>query len=235
MIVDFYKHIGESMTDIIIRFRQAYNLTPDVKVSFAGRLDPMAFGIVRLLTHEDKQLSKDICNYNKIYSYSVIHGIQTDTFDILGLITSNDTFNEKIYTTPITIQQVYPAYSSKTVDVDGKKVRLWDANKRNLTFTETPTKEVTIYWNKKTKEDTILTKQELIQMIYNKIDTVNGKFRQDEIKAKWSTIPEDTYYISHYQTQLSSGGYVRSIAHSMNGTAFDICRESYIKIDFLTI
>jgi tRNA U55 pseudouridine synthase TruB len=229
MIVDYHKNIGESMTDIITRFRQTYNLTPDVKVSFAGRLDPMAFGIVRLLTHEDKQMSKDMCNFNKIYSYSVIQSLQTDTFDILGLITSNYTFHEKIYTMPNTIQQVYPAYSSKTVDVDGKKVRLWDANKRNLVFTETPTKEVTIYWNKKTKSDEIMTKQELIQMIYNKIDTVNGKFRQEEIKARWSIIPEDNYCISHYQTKISSGGYVRSIAHSMNGTAFDICRESYIE------
>ncbi len=38
---------------------------------------------------------------------------------------------------------------------------------------------------------------------------------------------EKLYLINYYETKISSGGYVRSIANNMGGVAFDICRVKY--------
>ena len=48
------------------------------------------------------------------------------------------------------IEQTYPIYSSKTVDINGRMVRLWDAAKNNMLENITiPTKQVKIYYVKK--------------------------------------------------------------------------------------
>ena len=79
------------MQDTVNRFKFEYNLDKKEKVAFAGRLDPLAFGKIRLLTGEDIKKKDVEQSHDKIYSYYVIHGFQTDTYDILGLITNNNT------------------------------------------------------------------------------------------------------------------------------------------------
>lgn len=232
MIIDYEKHIGESMQDVVNRFKKEYKITD--KVAFAGRLDPLAFGTVRLLTGEDCKLMDEECKHDKVYTFSTIHGFQTDTYDILGLVTNiinndDNNFKELLFDEETIITQEYPPYSSKTVDIDGKKVRLWEATKYNMNYNDIPTKEVKIYYIKKTNEIYNSGKQ-----IYNTINclinTVNGDFRQKETLNKWKeVIDEDKMYkCCMYETKISSGGYVRSIANSMGAVAFNICRKYYI-------
>ena len=232
MIIDFEKKIGESMQDVIDRFKLEYKLNKLEKVAFAGRLDPIAFGKIRLLTGDDKERKSLECLHDKIYTYSVIESFQTDTYDILGeLIKSETKFVENIFTEPQTILQPYPLFSSKTVEIDKKMIRLWDATKKNLITESTiiPTKLVTIFYNKKIKEYTV-NGSELYEMIQERINTVKGDFRQENILKLWEKNIDLTkkYNIKNYQTKISSGGYVRSIAHSMGSVAFDICRINYI-------
>jgi tRNA U55 pseudouridine synthase TruB len=232
MIVDYYKNIGESMSDVINRFKIEYNLNKLEKVAFAGRLDPLAHGIVRLLTHNDKIYKDQECNHNKIYTYSVIESFQTDTYDIMGLINGTKDFQEDCFDNRNIVQE-YPKYSSKTINIDGKMVRLWDAAKNNLIKEDTqmPTKDVTIFFNKKESSATIHGK-DLLDLIISRINMVQGDFRQKEIIELWeknidiNNINKE-YKLGFYRAKISSGGYVRSIAHSMNSTAFDIYRVSY--------
>ena len=232
MIIDFEKKIGESMQDVIDRFKLEYKLNKLEKVAFAGRLDPIAFGKIRLLTGDDKEKKDSECLNDKIYTYSVIESFQTDTYDILGEILKIETkFVENIFTEPHNILQPYPLFSSKTVEIDKKMIRLWDATKKNLITESTiiPTKLVTIFYNKKIKEYTV-NGSELYEMIQERINTVKGDFRQENILKLWEKNIDLTkkYNIKNYQTKISSGGYVRSIAHSMGSVAFDICRINYI-------
>lgn len=232
MIIDYEKHIGESMQDVVNRFKKEYDVTD--KVAFAGRLDPLAFGIVRLLTGDDCKLMDDECNHDKIYTFSTIHGFQSDTYDILGLVTNiiddkNDNFKEILFNDEKIITQQYPPYSSKTVDIDGKKVRLWEATKYNMNYNVIPTKEVKIYYIKKINEN-FVDGNNIYNTINYLINTVNGDFRQKEILSKWKEVIDEKkiYKCCMYETKISSGGYVRSIANSMGCVAFNICRKQYI-------
>jgi tRNA U55 pseudouridine synthase TruB len=230
MIVEFNKIIGETMNDVISRFKREYFLRNEEKVSFAGRLDPLAFGKIILLTKSDKYEQYKFCNFDKIYSFSVLHDFQTDTYDVMGLVTDFKEFNEIIIEEPTLINQSYPPYSSKTINVNGKMTKLWELAKENkLSDKLIPTKDVNIYYVKKITEQEIKG-IDLYNLICNNINKVNGNFRQIEIKDKWLKIInfDNIYNVSDYETKISSGGYVRSIANNMNGTAFNICREKYI-------
>jgi len=72
MIIEFNKNIGETMNDVINRFKKEYFLKKEDKVSFAGRLDPLAFGKIILLTESDKYNQDKFCNFDKIYTFSVL-------------------------------------------------------------------------------------------------------------------------------------------------------------------
>ncbi len=230
MIIEFNKNIGESMNDVINRFKNDYNLKKEDKVSFAGRLDPLAFGKIILLTESDKFNQDKFCNFDKIYTFSVLHDFQTDTYDLMGLVTDYKIFNENIFETEIKIKQSYPPYSSKTININGKMTKLWELAKENkLSDKEIPTKDVNIYYVKKISEKEI-NGFKLYELICDLINKVNGNFRQKEILEKWKNIIifDNIYKVTDYETKISSGGYVRSIANNMNGVAFNICREKYI-------
>ncbi len=231
MIIDYKKNIGESMQSVVDRFKKEYMLDKNEKVAFAGRLDPIAHGIVRLLSGENRMQMDEMCMYDKIYTFDVIEGFNTDTYDILGLVNNICEYKENIFQTEKIIEQPYPIYSSKTVDINGRMVRLWDAAKNNmLENIKIPTKEVKIYYVKKIG-CVEFNSEDIYNIIENIINTVCGDFRQKEILDKWKEVlltNKKTYKINHYETKLSSGGYVRSIAHSMGGVAMNICRMQYI-------
>jgi len=148
----------------------------------------------------------------------------------MGLITDYKIFNEIIFENIKSIKQSYPPYSSKTINVNGKMTKLWELAKENkLSDKEIPTKDVNIYYLKRINNYQIKG-DELFELICNLINKVNGNFRQIEILEKWKNIIifNNIYKISDYETKISSGGYVRSIANNMNGTAFNICRKNYI-------
>ncbi len=230
MIIEYDKKIGESMQQVINRFKKDYNLDSKEKVAFAGRLDPIAFGKIKLLTGEDIKDKDKLCEQNKIYSYSVIESFQTDTYDVLGLILkSNIEYKNNIFNEYITFAQPYPIFSSKTVNIDGKMVRLWDAAKNNkLKSIEIPTKQVKIFYNQLKSEDEMMGGK-LFDLIQDRVNKVDGDFRQKETLEVWekNINKENLYKINHYETKISSGGYVRSIANNMGGVAFDINRIKY--------
>jgi len=232
MIVDYKKNIGESMQSVVDRFKEEYMLNKNEKIAFAGRLDPIAHGIVRLLSGENRMQMDEMCSHDKIYTFDVIEGFTTDTYDILGLVNLDMCeYKENIFDMEKIINQEYPIYSSKTVNINNRMVRLWDAAKNNmLDNIKIPTKEVKIYYVKKTGSD-IVESEDLYNIIKNIINTVHGDFRQKEILEKWKNIlltNKKIYKINHYETKISSGGYVRSIAHNMGGVAMNICRINYL-------
>ena len=66
------------------------------KITFVGRLDPMAEGNIHLLWSGDMEEKQNIQNQDKEYVVEVLFGVKTDTGDVLGLIESvNDNDTEK--------------------------------------------------------------------------------------------------------------------------------------------
>ena len=238
MIIEYNKRIGETMGELLARFKLEYAIDLTSKVAFAGRLDPLAFGKVAMLTDLDVYQKDNYCSKTKIYQCDIIEEIQTDTYDILGLPQKSSNpftpiFDKKV---DLEYEQEYPPYSSQFVtDESGIKRPLWYCTKHNIKYLNTPTKLVRLYSGTKLSEYTINVK-DLSDLVINRIRMVKLQtFRQEEILDSWDKLlsenyfaPEYNFSISKWEFQISSGGYIRYLGNKMNGVCFDIQRINYI-------
>src|SRR4051812_15345092 len=69
-----------------LKFKQAFPEYADQKIAYAGRLDPMAEGLLLLLIGNETKKRKDYEALSKTYEFSILLGISTDTYDLLGKI-----------------------------------------------------------------------------------------------------------------------------------------------------
>ena len=56
------------------------------KITYAGRLDPLAHGLLLLLVGEETKNRNAYLSLRKIYEFEMILGFETDTYDILGYL-----------------------------------------------------------------------------------------------------------------------------------------------------
>ena len=110
----YYKKQGEILGDITKRLSADYS-----KISFVGRLDPMASGIIAFTTNEECYNQNNFLQVTKNYRFNLIIGISTDTGDCLGKIKniqnnfSNFKYDDIIkYFNNRCYLQEYPIYSS---------------------------------------------------------------------------------------------------------------------------
>ena len=228
MIYTYDKHIGETMAEVINRFSQENNIKE--KVAYAGRLDPLAYGKIIILTGNDIYKKDDYCNKNKIYETWMIEGIMTDTYDIMGFICTHPI-------TPVdpvtaSYKQYYPPYSSIPIRHGDMRKPLWYYTKNNIAIPEEllPYKQVTLY-NSTKLDEKYISSNELLDIILDRISKViTGDFRQDDIIKQWKQVlsTNSTYKISKWRFEISSGGYIRYIANRNGNTCYDINRITYV-------
>ena len=233
-IIVLYKPVGKTPLDML----QNIN---DSKKTYAGRLDPMAHGLLLILTNEHRFNQKMYHDLNKVYIFKLLFNIETDTLDVLGLIKKhnkkiknydNNEIN-KILTLNIGKQmQEYPHYSS--VRVNSKPLFHW-AKIDKLDTIDIPKKNIEIY-NLELIKSTNINKTELKRLILNKIKSLgnrNNNFRETEILNQWENYNyKDYYQIITIKANVSSGTYIRQLCKKISsdlqdvGLALDIFRES---------
>lgn len=82
-----YKMPGETPLECINRVKDRNKAYFNVPMTYAGRLDPMAEGLMIILAGDECQ-NKDKYNaMTKTYEVDVLFGFATDTYDLLGLVT----------------------------------------------------------------------------------------------------------------------------------------------------
>jgi len=222
-IIPWNKKYTETLAVSLQRFRIENPQYRDSKITYAGRLDPMAEGLVVLLTNNDVHKKQEFLIHDKTYRVEFIFGIATDSYDILGLITrydeSSDLSTAKIHAALCVIgkitQQEYPIYSSKTVS--GKP--LWQWAREGLVDTITiPSRNIEIsdikYIGKR-----ISGKQEFTPYIQKTIAQVEGDFRQLAILSSWERYFQESdraqYTIHNIEVSASSGTYIRSLIQTL--------------------
>lgn len=231
MIIEFDKKIGETMDEMIRRFRLEYALDDKIKVAYAGRLDPLAFGKIILLTDNDIYNKEKYCGKDKTYTCTMVHGFQTDTYDIMGKIVSENSW-EPIYNNvkDIEYEQQYPMYSSIYVIQNGMRKPLWYYEKNNIKVENIPSKKVKLLSSEKISDDITISSTDLFRIINDRIEQVKkNTYRQDEIIALWNNKLDKNkdYTLSKWKFTVTSGGYIRYLANQMNGCCFDIERVCY--------
>ncbi len=224
-VFPLYKKAGETLAVLVERFRSEQGISKDTPVTYAGRLDPMAEGLMLLLVGEACKKKDEYLGCDKTYIFEVLFGVATDTFDMLGLITDTKEYSPtegQIEGSLETIKKTktfpYPPFSSKPVA--GKPLF---AHARAGTLPELlpsvhgEVKEVVLKTMRTTTfEEAIKEKRELLQK-------VEGDFRQKEIIEGWERFlenrKESTCVIATFEATVSSGVYIRTLATLLGGPA----------------
>lgn len=233
-MIAFNKRLGETPLDALMRLKYERPELQKETLSYAGRLDPMAEGVLLVLVGEENKKREEYLTLDKTYVTEILLGVETDTYDVLGMPQKmarlnldmeyntdeiNRQYFEKIVQTFVGERdQQYPPYSSKTVQ--GKPLWQW-AREGNLHKIDIPTNKISIYkivlQNIKHIESKFLH-----QKITQNIGLMKGDFRQDEILQSWNAYfdnKQKEFLIISLEVACSSGTYIRGLAHDL-GIAF---------------
>lgn len=233
-----YKPQGATPLEVLSLLKKRMPQYKNETLSYAGRLDPMAEGVLVVLVGETNKRRRIFESKRKTYIMDILLGFATDTYDGLGTLLSSPTptfFKKKeIEKATLSYQgkfvQEFPPYSSKTVN--GKPLFYW-ARENRLKEIIMPKRNVEIF-SLKINSLELISAPALLKKIVGEIKKVNGDFRQDKIIELWKNALEgtsDKYQVVTLAVECSSGTYMRSLAYNIGkklfcgGIAFHIKRE----------
>jgi tRNA pseudouridine55 synthase len=221
-IILIYKKQGETPLEAVRRFKEKNKEYTNKKIAYAGRLDPLAEGLLLLII--DKKL-KDFDSYlkfDKEYEATILFGFSSDTYDILGIPqlgkmeeispgrvekTLKGLVGDFVFSLP-----PFSAYKIK------KKPLFWWALERRLDEIEIPQKKSKIYYIHVEKLRRI-EKNLLKNDITKRISAVKGNFRQKSIVDSWEKLflkdKRKNFYTVKIKISCSSGCFVRSVVQKV--------------------
>lgn len=221
-VLNLYKNLGETPLERLERLRTQKPLYEREVLSYAGRLDPMAEGVMVCLVGQANKRREQYLNLDKEYTVDVLFGVSTDTYDVLGKVMNTGDAGD-LKKTDIEkavnefrgkVEQEYPPFSSKPVD--GKSLFEWARS--GLSVLSMPTRSVEIY-DISVEGMYRVNEVTLLNFIEQSVGRVEGDFRQDEILETWARHlnPKNgrSFKCATIKVLCSSGTYVRSIAHGL--------------------
>lgn len=241
MIIPVHKPLGSSSHLLAKQIGKNHQ----EKATHTGTLDPMADGVLVVLTGEDRFKKAEYSNWKKTYQFQILVGIKTDSGDLLGLIEKNNTAIqkregklektleeikidlekniEKILPQFIGKQtQTAPAFSAQRIA--GKSG--FDLAKQGKEF-ELQKNKIEIFSlkiipskNTSQKIKTISSK-ELLEYIQQTIPLVRGDFRQKEIITQWENLLENNklqnnFLIITLEAVTTKRTYIRSLIQEIS-------------------
>lgn len=81
-----FKKQFETPKETIERYIESGELPPKDTYTYAGRLDPLASGLLIVLDETSLSRREEILNLPKTYEVEVLFGLCTDSFDVLGML-----------------------------------------------------------------------------------------------------------------------------------------------------
>lgn len=228
-IISVYKPKGLTPYQLIQRLKTKHPEYQNVPIGFAGRLDPLAHGVLLLMIGEETKNRNNYLSLPKGYTFAAVLGLSTDTYDVLGLCQNNlimENYHNNTQQLKKSIHdfikiktgkqlQSYPPFSSKTVA--GKPLYWW-ARKNRLGEITIPQRQIEI------NDYKLLATEEvsagvLQKNIKQQIKSVQGDFRQEEIEKRWNKFfrgnKNETFITVRFEIQCSSGTYVRGLVHEL--------------------
>lgn len=220
--ISVVKPVGKTPLWAVEKLKEKHPHLKSKKISYAGRLDPMADGLLILLIGEENKKRKIYDSLSKTYVTQIMLGISTDTYDALGKVENVSKIAPdkkavlKVLRQYIGIQdQLYPPYSSKPVQ--GKPLFWWARNDR-LSDVKIPSRKIKIMSLSLQKFKKIPF-SDLHNQIERRIQKVEGNFRQDEILASWRNAfnknSTQEFILLNIKLDCSAGTYIRRFAHDL--------------------
>lgn len=222
-ILNVYKKLGETALQRLERLRKELPRYKEEVLSYAGRLDPMAEGVLIALVGSTNNEREKYLDLSKVYRMEVLWGFATDTYDVLGKVVAMGdpslvrytAIEEALNEFRGEVDQEYPPFSSKVVE--GKSLFEW-AKSNALGALTMPRKTITVY-DLALQTAYKVKEKELLSYIEESVGKVRGEFRQEEIMRLWhrhlAAGGERTFPAATITIECSSGTYARSIAHGL--------------------
>jgi tRNA pseudouridine(55) synthase len=238
------KKEGETPLQALERYRSKRPDLAGIPMTYAGRLDPMASGLLVLLIGEECKNRDAYTGLDKEYEFEILFGAATDTGDILGLLKEfsmiqpgvpyEEIIQEGVYTLP------YPAYSSKTV---GGIPLFRYALENKLHDIRIPERDMTVlesgFIGSRTMTGTVI-RAEVMRRIglltYDEFGPKENDFREHKVRASWEDFPDGVYTLARYRVRVTGGTYIRSLVDDasrrmrMPALAYSIKRTRIIRL-----
>lgn len=212
------KPLGLSAAQALDAVRAALPALRDQRLGHAGRLDPMAEGLLTVLVGDETRDAPRLRGLDKTYELDVAFGVATDSFDSLGLVTAatpDVTLDPAALTVACrraegVVAQRYPPYSQARVD--GRSMLAWGP--LGVTM-DRPVATRTLH----AVELVAVTSREggaLVDEAARRTSLPRGDFRQREIADRWRaharTLADVSLPVASLRVTCSAGTYMRSLA-----------------------
>ncbi len=246
--VFLYKAVGQTPLECVELWRQTKPELKDTPLAYAGRLDPMAEGVLLVLIGEECKKQADYHDLDKEYEFEILFGVHSDSGDVLGIVTetekkvvSKEEIEIILKTLVGPIELPYPIFSAKTVQ--GIPLHTWTMENRLHEIT-IPTRKSEIFALELLNHQT-LSRSEITKIALAKIETIppvtdirkalGNDFRRPDVRKAWALFsetgsPTDQFSIAKIRCLSSSGTYMRTLAEVIaeklgsQGLAFSIKR-----------
>lgn len=224
MIIPLYQPQGSS-SHLLAR---AYGDSIGEKATHTGTLDPMAEGVLIVLTGKDRYKKGELSDWHKYYQFEIIWGVTTDSLDLLGLTQSQkenqmteisqvrETVNHYLQ---ITLNDFIGEYRQQMPDFSAKRMAgksAFDFAKEGREIEETYT-DVDLF-SARVLGHRVIESEELLETIEQKVARVQGEFRQAEVINNWQNYLSklsNQYFISTIEIETSKRFYVRSFVRDL--------------------
>ncbi|MBL8029822.1 MAG: hypothetical protein JNN11_01090, partial [Candidatus Doudnabacteria bacterium] len=80
-----HKKIGQTPLEALERLRKKLKISKSASLTYAGRLDPMASGVLLILESASQADREKYLGLDKVYEAKILLGFTTDTWDLLGM------------------------------------------------------------------------------------------------------------------------------------------------------
>ncbi|MDP1625237.1 MAG: hypothetical protein Q8L64_05755 [bacterium] len=223
-VLNLRKRKSETPLQTIERYVARHHKYAKAKMTYAGRLDPMAEGVLVVLAGEKNKERDAYTSLDKEYEFEFFLGYETDTFDVLGIakkverdpsatVTDTD-IQGSLGKYKGTIMQKYPPYSSKVINGEpmfalARSGRLVD---KDIPTHEVKTEAVELVGSRQ------VSTGELLQAIRDSVMPLVGDFRQEETMKRWEELIgsfEGQITVFRARVVCGSGFYVRQLVQDV--------------------
>lgn len=212
-----YKNPGVPFGDIT---KQVADDTEN-KISYIGRLDPLASGIIIYLEGDELKNRDKYMNMDKTYKFNLVIGMSTDTGDCLGMIRKIQTVNT-INMSKLTeifnyfigeYEQKYPIYSAYQIHKNGIKKPLWYFAKNGIELDESDIpKHIIKIYNLEQDAKPIFSIRDMNYFMEQVSLIPDGlELRKEEVMVQYNEISKIRLIGIPMLAKVSSGTYIRQL------------------------
>lgn len=223
------KRVGQTPLEAITEWKMAHPGYEGVAASYAGRLDPMAHGLLLVLLGDECKRKEQYLGLDKEYEIEVLLDVGSDTGDVLGIVTGEaaQTKPGEASLRPTLRAEIgthlrpYPSFSSKTVGGVPLFLHSLQGTLDTIAIPEHPETIYGITLMSVTSLPTTQLRQQVEAMLAlaphsdepSKI--LGADFRIKDVRASWSAAfaaPAREFTVLRLRVTCGSGAYMRSLA-----------------------